>query len=446
MHIRLIKLTLILLSVIFSANLFAGVNALGQKFEILEDLSQTDEESSSLNDMFKDSNSIWKTISTGYGLKEKKSKSIQKKIRKYEKWYSQRPEYMERMLKRSERYLYHVANEVKKRNMPMEIALLPMIESAYNPIAKSNKKAVGLWQFISSTGKIYKLEQNWWIDDRKSVINATDAALNYLEKLYKDFGTWEHALAAYNAGEGRVGRSIKNNKRRKRSTDYYSLKLPRETRNYVPKLIAIRNIIKNPSKYNVYLPTIQNTPYFSIVRLPKKIDTELIPKFAEISMEEFQYLNAEYKRPLMNTTASSQYVLLPVSSVTQFNINLFSYDKPLASWEVYKPKKGERINTVAKKFGIDSKLIRQVNRLKGRKTFRRNSIVLLPKRSSLSTDFALNNKGLYSYDSIITHHVSAGDTLGYLSKKYKISLKDLMEFNELDSHMIIIGTTIDIPQ
>ena len=163
-------------------------------------------------------------------------------------------------------------------------------------------------------------------------------------------------------------------------------------------------------------------------------------------MEEFQYLNAEYKRPLMNTNASSQYVLLPVSSVTQFNINLFSYDKPLASWEVYKPKKGERINTVAKKFGIDSKLIRQVNRLKGRKTFRRNSIVLLPKRSSLSTDFALNNKGLYSYDSIITHHVSAGDTLGYLSKKYKISLKDLMEFNELDSHMIIIGTTIDIPQ
>ena len=446
MHIRLIKLTLLLLSIIFSVNLFAGVNALGQKFEILEDLSQTEDESSSLNDMFKDSNSIWKTISSGYGLKEKKSKRIQKKIRKYEKWYSQRPEYMERMLKRSERYLYYVANEVKKRNMPMEIALLPMIESAYNPIAKSNKKAVGLWQFISSTGKIYKLEQNWWIDDRKSVINATDAALNYLEKLYKDFGTWEHALAAYNAGEGRVGRSIKNNKRRKRSTDYYSLKLPRETRNYVPKLIAIRNIIKNPSKYNVYLPTIQNTPYFSKVILPKKIDTELIPKFAEISMEEFQYLNAEYKRPLMNTTASSQYVLLPVSSVTQFNINLFSYDKPLASWEVYKPKKGERINTVAKKFGIDSKLIRQVNRLKGRKTFRRNSIVLLPKRSSLSTDFALNNKGLYSYDSIITHHVSAGDTLGYLSKKYKISLKDLMEFNELDSHMIIIGTTIDIPQ
>ena len=446
MHIRFLKYTVAVLSIILSVNLYAGINALGQKFEILEELGNTENESSSLNDMFKDSNSIWKTISNGYGLKENKSKRVQKKIKKYEKWYSQRPEYMERMLKRSERYLYHVANEVRKRNMPMEIALLPMIESAYNPIAKSNKKAVGLWQFISSTRKIYNLKQNWWIDDRKSVVNATDAALNYLEKLYKDFGTWEHALAAYNAGEGRVGRSIKNNKRRKRATDYYNLKLPRETRNYVPKLLAIRNIIKDPSKYNVFLPTIQNTPYFSMVTLPNKIDTELIPKFAEISMEEFQYLNAEYKRPLMSATNVSQSVLLPINAVTQFNINLYSYDKPLASWEVYKPKKGERIKTVAKKFGIDSKLIKQVNRLKGRKTFRRNSIVLLPKTTSLSTDFALNNKGLYNYNTIITHHVSAGDTLGYLSKKYKISLKDLMEFNELDSHMIIIGTTIDIPQ
>ena len=159
MHIRFLKYTVAVLSIILSVNLYAGINALGQKFEILEELGNTENESSSLNDMFKDSNSIWKTISNGYGLKENKSKRVQKKIKKYEKWYSQRPEYMERMLKRSERYLYHVANEVRKRNMPMEIALLPMIESAYNPIAKSNKKAVGLWQFISSTGKIYNLKQ-----------------------------------------------------------------------------------------------------------------------------------------------------------------------------------------------------------------------------------------------------------------------------------------------
>jgi len=440
------KIFVVIFVLAFSSKILSEINALGQEITVLDNLNQIELESTAIEQVFAlPTSSLWLKINNGYKLKYKKTKKNLKKIKKYEVWYSERPEYMERMLERSNKYLYFVAQEVEKRNMPMEIALLPMIESAYNPIAKSNKKAVGLWQFIASTGKIYGLKRNWWGDERQSVVKSTDAALNYLEKLYNQFNSWELALAAYNAGEGRVARAIKNNQRRKKATDYYSLKLPRETRNYVPKLIAIRNIIQNPSKFNIYLPKIRNSPYFSKVKIPDEIDTYLIPKFAEISIEEFQLLNAEHKRRLIKSQETSQYVLLPNESVEIFNLNLYSYEKPLASWKAYKPKRGERIKKVAKKFKVDEKLIKKINYLKGRKTFRRNSIVLIPIKGAITTEFALNQKTLINYNKIITHHISAGDTLSYISKKYQVSIRYLMEFNELDSHTIIIGTTIDIP-
>ena len=194
---------------------------------------------------------IWNIVNKGYGIPDPKKKWAKKVVKKYERWYSEHPVYTYRMFERTKRYIYYVVQEVKKRDMPMEIALLPIIESAYNPIARSNMKAVGLWQFIPSTGRNYGLEQNWWKDERSNVILSTNSSLNYLEKLYKQFGTWELALAGYNAGEGKVAREIKKNKRRKRPTDYYTISLPRETDEYVSKLIAMKHIIQNPSKYNV---------------------------------------------------------------------------------------------------------------------------------------------------------------------------------------------------
>ena len=185
-----------------TTNIQSETNALGQKITVIGQ-----EKNSVESNSYK--YSIWPRINNGYKMKERPSR----RIRNFEKWYSKRPEYVQRMLERSEKYLFYVVGEVEKRNMPMEIALLPMIESAYNPIATSRQKAAGMWQFIPSTGKIYGLKQNWWVDDRRSVMEATNAALNYLEKLHKEFGTWELALASYNAGEGRVGRSIKRNKR-----------------------------------------------------------------------------------------------------------------------------------------------------------------------------------------------------------------------------------------
>jgi len=229
---RLLKILSIIILYSLTLNIHAETNALGQQITVIN--PEKTKKTKLSEDL-----SIWSRINSGYKMKQKPSR----RIRNFEKWYSKRPEYVERMLERSEKYLFYVTNEVQKRNMPMEIALLPMIESAYNPVATSRKKAAGMWQFIPSTGRIYGLKQNWWIDDRRNVIESTNAALNYLEKLYKDFGTWELALASYNAGEGRISRAIKRNKKNKRSRDYYNLRIPRETKNYVPKLFAIKNII-----------------------------------------------------------------------------------------------------------------------------------------------------------------------------------------------------------
>ena len=389
---------------------------------------------------------IWKVVNKGYGIPDPKKKWAKKVVKKYERWYSEHPVYTYRMFERTKRYIYYVVQEVKKRNMPMEIALLPIIESAYNPIARSNMKAVGLWQFIPSTGKNYGLKQNWWKDERSNVILSTNASLNYLEKLYKQFGTWELALAGYNAGEGKVAREIKKNKRRKRPTDYYTISLPRETDEYVSKLIAMKHIIQNPSKFNVDVPYIPNTPYFGEVTLTEQMDIDLILKLADISSEEFELLNAHHKRPLIPKEQEPTIILLPKYKIETYNKNLAEHNEPLSNWVLYKPKRKESIMKVAKKFDINLSTFKRINSLNGRVTFRRNSTVLIPKSNALKSKYTLKGTGDYNYTSVGTHHVSKGDTLGGIARKYKVSIEDLKEFNELDSHIIIIGTTIDIPQ
>ena len=389
---------------------------------------------------------IWKVVNKGYGIPDPKKKWAKKVVKKYERWYSEHPVYTYRMFERTKRYIYYVVQEVKKRNMPMEIALLPIIESAYNPIARSNMKAVGLWQFIPSTGKNYGLKQNWWKDERSNVILSTNASLNYLEKLYKQFGTWELALAGYNAGEGKVAREIKKNKRRKRPTDYYTISLPRETDEYVSKLIAMKHIIQNPSKFNVDVPYIPNAPYFEEVTLTEQMDIDLILKLADISSEEFELLNAHHKRPLIPKEQEPTIILLPKYKIETYNKNLAEHNEPLSNWVLYKPKRKESIMKVAKKFDINLSTFKRINSLNGRVTFRKNSTVLIPKSNALKSKYTLKGTGDYNYTSVGTHHVSKGDTLGGIARKYKVSIEDLKEFNELDSHIIIIGTTIDIPQ
>ncbi len=433
-------ITLIIISFFsITINAQSETNALGQQITFIDP-----EEKIKKNQIKKlDANSnIWIRINSGYKMKQKPSR----RIRNFEKWYVKRPEYIQRMFERSEKYLFYVTNEVEKRNMPMEIALLPMIESAYNPVATSRKKAAGMWQFIPATGRVYGLKQNWWVDNRRNITESTNAALNYLEKLYKQFGTWELALAAYNAGEGRIKRAIKRNKRNKKRRDYYSLRIPRETKNYVPKLFAVKNIISNPKKYGLNLPDIKNKPYFESVTVNKNIDTQLIARLAEISVEEFQLLNPQYKRPIVKIANKPEKINLPYQNIHIFNYNFFDYKKPLSNWETYKPKRKESVGQVAKKFGIDRKILIQVNRLERRKRFRRNSVILIPNKDAITTYFPTNINELYNYSSIIAHKIKAGETLSHISDRYNISVKDIKEFNELRSDRIIIGDILDIPK
>ncbi|MGA1443402.1 MAG: transglycosylase SLT domain-containing protein, partial [Methylophilaceae bacterium] len=342
-------------------------------------------------------------------------------------------------------YLYYVVEEVEKRNMPMEIALLPMIESAYNPIANSRQKAVGVWQFIPSTGKIFGLEQDWWRDKRRNIIDSTSAALDYLEKLHGLFGSWELALAAYNAGEGRVKRDILKNKKRKLPTDYYSLNLPRETKDYVPKLLAVKQIIQDPEKFQLFIKDIPDQPYFQVVNVPDQIDTHIAAEFADIPYEEFQLLNAEHNRPVMKAHFGVQDILLPVDSVDTFMKNLKENTEPLTNWITYKPIEGEKVTHVAKKFNIDINELVKINQLRSNQTLK-NNIILIPSSPDVLKKYPITTNNLYSYSNIISHKIRPGDTLGGIARKYKIPIKDIMEFNELKSTNIIVGKYIDIPQ
>jgi len=225
---------------------------------------------------------LWQRIRAGFSLQEVDSPLVAR----HEAWYLNRPEYVQRMIERSRLYLYFVVEELEKRGMPTEIALLPMIESAYNPQAYSRMRAAGMWQFISSTGKKYGLQQNFWYDGRRDVLAATRAAMDYLQVLHDNFGSWELALAAYNCGENGIERAVTRNRARHKPADYYSLKLPRETRNYLPKLQAVKNIISNPDMLGFELETVPNEPYFTVIEAPAHMDVVKAAKLADMPVEE----------------------------------------------------------------------------------------------------------------------------------------------------------------
>jgi membrane-bound lytic murein transglycosylase D len=420
------------------------------------------------------SDDLWQRIKDGYAMPD----STSNLVANHEKWYSTRPDYIRRMVERSQKYLFHIVEEVEKRGMPTEIALLPMIESAYNPQAYSRSQASGIWQFIPSTGKHFGLQQNWWIDNRRNVIVATDAALTYLQKLHGMFGSWDLALAAYNAGEGTVGRAIERNRRLGLGTDYESLNLPPETRNYVPKLQAVKNIMTNPGKYGLKIQTIANTAYFTRVSAPAQIDAHLAAKLAEISDEEFLALNPSNNRPLIGNNDEKHELLLPILAAQTFRDNLANYNKPLVSWKTYLAKRGERMEKIAAKFGIQLSKLRNVNNLPNQNKIKKSSTILVPNGNqtdftpngntiktaetnstypldptlSLSADAALTEKNpLNSNDETepskannVLHLVKKGETIFAIAKLYQVSIDDIVNANSLANRDIKIGQTLSI--
>lgn len=316
---------------------------------------------------------LWQRVRSGYKMNDLNNPLV----REWEVWYSSRPDYMARMVERSSRYLHHIVEELERRNMPTEIALLPMIESAYNPQAYSRAHASGLWQFIPSTGKHYGLRQNWWYDGRRDVIAATNAALDYLEKLYTQFGDWDLALASYNWGEGAVSRAIAKNQAKGLAGDYESLTMPAETRGYVPKLQAVKNIIANPARFGMQLASIPNEPYFATVSTKRHIDLKLAAKFAEMPLEEFKFLNPAHNKPVIKA-GSTENIILPKHKVQTFLTNLENHDKPLVSWQAHTVKAGEKPEKIAAKHGISLTELKQINGIKGKKKISTGQSLLVP--------------------------------------------------------------------
>ena len=283
-------------------------------------------------------------------------------VQKYQTYYTKNPGAMRRLLENGRRYLYYVLEELERRGMPSELALLPMVESSYNPKALSPARASGLWQFIPSTGRNYGLSQSWWEDNRRDVVSSTGAALDYLSYLYSLMGDWHLALASYNWGEGAVGRAVAKNQAQGLPTGYDDIRMPAETKNYVPRLQAIKNILRDPQLVaQMNLPVLPNRPYFESVALyGKHIDLDTVAKLANISVDEVKALNPEHYRPVLKV----ETINLPKDRVSQFKANLNDYqesEKPLSRWASYTVQPGEKPAGIADKFKMSISQLQEAN-------------------------------------------------------------------------------------
>lgn len=324
---------------------------------------------------------LWQRMRNGFGMADLHSPLVANR----QSWYLNRPDMLHRtFVERGRRYLHHIVVELEKRGMPTELALLPMVESAYNPLALSSARALGIWQFIPSTGKSYNLEQNWWVDERRDIIASTDAALNYLQTIYEMHGDWHLALASYNWGENAVARAIAKNQAKGLPTDYASLTMPAETRYYVPKLQALKNIVAQPELFGFNLAAIPNQPYFETVLKPGRMDVAVAARLAEMSIEDFILLNPAYHRPVMNGHQAGPLVL-PVGKVDTFHANLERHtaqELPLSNWQTHTLKRGETLDKLAIQRGIDVTRLKQINGITARTKIRPGLSLLVPRPGS----------------------------------------------------------------
>jgi membrane-bound lytic murein transglycosylase D len=382
---------------------------------------------------------IWQRIRRGFAMPDLDDKLT----RRNTAIYAREHDYLQRMFDRSRMYLYHIVEEIEKRGLPTELALLPMVESAFNPMAYSRAHASGLWQFIPGTGRRFDLKQDWWYDGRRDVVDSTSAALDYLTKLYEMHGDWHLALASYNWGENAVKRAITRNKKARKPTDYASLRMPRETRNYVPKLQALKNIIANPEPYGIDLDPIPNEPYFVLVSELPDIDVALAAELAEMEVKEFVALNPGFSRPLIRSEAAR--IILPADKVGVFHENLAKHDQDaLVSWQVYRPKSGETLGTIAKKFQLPIAQLKRVNGIAPR-SWHVPKVLVVPLDGEAKK--AAGSLPIMYSPPIPTvrhvHRVQRGDTLSSIAARYRVRISDLKAWNRLGRYLQV-GQQIQI--
>ena len=326
---------------------------------------------------------LWARVRRGFRMPDLDNELV----RDRERWYATRPDYVDRMTTRGSRYLFHIVEELEARQMPTELALLPFIESAFNPQAMSSAKASGMWQFMPATGRDYALKQNIFRDDRRDVLASTRAALDYLNRLHGMFGDWHLALAAYNWGEGSVQRAIARNRNAGLPTDYLSLKMPDETRYYVPKLQAVKNLIARPESFSLTLPAVANHPYFLSVPIQRDIDVDLAARLAGMSLEEFKTLNPQMNKPVILAAGTPQ-VLLPYDNASAFVRNLSEHRAPLASWTAWVAPKTMRPADAAHQVGMSETQLCEINRIPPRMLVKSGSTLLVRRSEQRLTDVA----------------------------------------------------------
>ncbi|HEX5354783.1 MAG TPA: transglycosylase SLT domain-containing protein [Aquabacterium sp.] len=379
---------------------------------------------------------LWGRVRQGFGLPALESQLVLD----HERWYASRPDYVQRMTERASRYLFHVVDEIQRRQMPTELALLPFIESAFNPQAMSSARASGIWQFMPATGKDFELKQNLFRDDRRDVLASTRAALDYLQRLNKQFGDWHLALAAYNWGEGNVQKAINRNARQGLPTDYASLNMPPETRNYVPKLHAIKNIVAHPEAYNLTLTPIENHPYFVSVPIQRDLDATLAARLAGLPLDEFKALNPSLNKPVILAAGTPQ-VLLPYDNAGLFVHNLSNHKGPLASWTAWVVPRTMRPGDAARQVGMSEGSLRDINHIPPKMLVKAGSTLLVPRsvqrEQDVSEALADNAMMALAPDLPPMRRMSlkAGkrDTVAGIARRYRVSPQQVAQWNRVSA-------------
>jgi membrane-bound lytic murein transglycosylase D len=378
---------------------------------------------------------LWERIRRGLAMNNLDDELV----RQHEQWYLSRPDYIQRMTERSSRYLFHIVEEIEVRGMPMELALLPFIESAFNPQAVSSARAAGMWQFMPATGASFDLKQNAFRDDRRDVLASTRAALDYLEQLHARFGDWHLALAAYNWGQGNVNRAITRNQRAGLPTGYADLTMPAETRHYVPKLQAVKNIVANPARYAATLPDIGNHPFFDLVTVERDMDVALIARLAEVEEADFRALNPSLKQPLV-MAAGTPNVLLPWDNAVIFQRNLKLHDGPLASWTAWVVPTTMTVAQAAKQVGVSEAELRKANAIPPRMRLRAGSSLIVPRNGKLDRDVPAHvaDNGMLSLQPEVTTRrvvvkARKGETVSRLASRYGLSAASVADWNRLSA-------------
>ncbi len=377
---------------------------------------------------------LWDRVRRGFAMPDIDNDLV----RDRERWYATRPDYVARMTERGGRYLFYIVEELDKRGMPTELALLPFIESAYNPQAMSVARASGMWQFVPSTGRDYELKQNMFRDDRRDVLASTRAALDYLQKLYGMFGDWQLALAAYNWGEGSVQKAVAKNQKAGLPTDYASLRMPAETQMYLPKLQAVKNIVARPADFGLQLPELLNHPYFLSVPIEHDMDVAVAVRIAGMPLEEFETLNPQMNRPVILAAGTPQ-VLLPYDNANRFVRELPQYRGPLATWTAWAAPKTMTPAEAAKSVGMSEARLREVNRIPARMLIKAGSTLLVPRGNALLADVSsqVADNAMLALAPLspplrkVSLRAGRHESVASVAKRYKVPPAQVAQWNDV---------------